>query len=167
VGPALTPVLAITADARPEDRERCRAAGMDGIVTKPVTLDALRERLAAARPTSPIDGSVLDRLREELADDELLASVVARYVGELDGRRDAILAAHAAGDPAALTDAAHVLAAPSETVGLTRLGALCRELERAPSREGAVAAVEREIARAAAAAPQLLARAGARAAGPS
>ncbi|MEA2268300.1 MAG: hypothetical protein QOC64_910 [Solirubrobacteraceae bacterium] len=167
VGPALTPVLAITADARPEDRERCRAAGMDGIVTKPVTLDALRERLAATGTTSPIDGSALDRLREELADDELLASVVARYVGELDGRRDAILAAHAAGDPAALTDAAHVLAAPSETVGLTRLGALCRELERAPSREGAVAAVEREIARAAAAAPQLLARAGARAAGPS
>jgi PAS domain S-box-containing protein len=158
---ARTPILAITANALPEDCERCHAAGMDGIVTKPVTIEALRERLADAMPTSPIDGGVLDRLREELADDALLASVAHRYAGELAGRRAALVRAHAAGDTGALADAAHVLASPSETLGLVRLGALCRAVERDPARADAVAEVEREIARAAAAVPELLARAGA------
>jgi PAS domain S-box-containing protein len=156
-----TPILAITANALPEDCERCHAAGMDGIVTKPVTVEALRERLADAMPASPVDGAVLDRLRDELSDDALLASVARRYAGELAGRRAAILGAHAVGDPAALADAAHVLASPSETLGLVRLGALCRAIERDPARADAVAEVEREIARAAAAVPELLARAGA------
>ncbi|HWY87630.1 MAG TPA: response regulator [Gemmataceae bacterium] len=43
------PILAVTSCASPEDRERCRAAGMDGHLTKPVQaatlLQAIRDRL--------------------------------------------------------------------------------------------------------------------------
>jgi hypothetical protein len=39
------PVLAITANAFVEDRERCLAAGMDDFITKPVNPDALFEAL--------------------------------------------------------------------------------------------------------------------------
>jgi signal transduction histidine kinase/CheY-like chemotaxis protein len=39
-----TPIIALTADAFPESRDACRAAGMDGFVTKPLD----RERLTAA-----------------------------------------------------------------------------------------------------------------------
>jgi CheY-like chemotaxis protein/anti-sigma regulatory factor (Ser/Thr protein kinase) len=39
-----TPIVALSADAFPESRDACLAAGMDGIVTKPLD----RERLAAA-----------------------------------------------------------------------------------------------------------------------
>ena len=34
---ARTPILAVTADAMPEDAARCLAAGMDGHVAKPLT----------------------------------------------------------------------------------------------------------------------------------
>lgn len=40
------PVLALTADARPADVERCLAAGMDGILAKPIRLADLRAALA-------------------------------------------------------------------------------------------------------------------------
>jgi signal transduction histidine kinase/CheY-like chemotaxis protein len=41
-----TPIIALTADAFPESRDACRAAGMDGFVTKPLDRDRLTTALA-------------------------------------------------------------------------------------------------------------------------
>ncbi len=43
---ASLPVIALTAAALPEERERCRLAGMDGFIAKPVKLAELRQTLA-------------------------------------------------------------------------------------------------------------------------
>jgi signal transduction histidine kinase/CheY-like chemotaxis protein/HPt (histidine-containing phosphotransfer) domain-containing protein len=44
-GRARTPIIALTANARGEDYQRCIAAGMDDYLTKPLTLDELRAAL--------------------------------------------------------------------------------------------------------------------------
>ena len=41
-----TPIIALTADADPEMRHTCLAAGMDGFVTKPLDRDRLNAALA-------------------------------------------------------------------------------------------------------------------------
>lgn len=54
---AHTPIIAMTANALPEDRARCLAAGMDAYVSKPVQSTVLAEVLArwtqAASPGPP------------------------------------------------------------------------------------------------------------------
>ncbi|MGG7517328.1 ATP-binding protein [Allorhizobium undicola] len=47
---ALTPIIAMTANASDDDRRRCRAAGMTGFESKPVTMDRLREVILTFAP---------------------------------------------------------------------------------------------------------------------
>ena len=54
--PAQLPIIALTASVMPEERQRCRDAGMDDFVSKPLSLDDLHRALARATTsvTSPL-----------------------------------------------------------------------------------------------------------------
>ena len=125
------PILALTADTAAEDVERCRAAGMDGHLAKPVSLPALREELD--RRIAPVlDNALLDELAESLGGRALVDQMLEVYRGGLAERLDNL---RSADDPDALCDAAHALRSPSAGFGIARLASRLRIVETA-ARDG-------------------------------
>jgi CheY-like chemotaxis protein len=129
-----TPIFAVTADAMPRNREECLAAGMDGFLTKPLDIEALRATLADLTPVPAVvpgaDGDVVDRaafyrLADSLADPEQVAELVHEYVAELPGRRLRLQHALRQFTVAEIVRSAKTLRVHSATVGAHRLADLC------------------------------------------
>ena len=82
---------------------------------------------------SPVlDQAVLDELRAATGDDEaFIADLIETYIAEGATNLDGMVAAAAAGDPAAIVRPAHTLKSSSASVGATRLSAICRQFEEA------------------------------------
>jgi CheY-like chemotaxis protein/HPt (histidine-containing phosphotransfer) domain-containing protein len=129
-----TPIVAVTANAMAGEDERCRGAGMDGYLSKPVSRARLRATLqrwlGADDTISPaIDRAVLDPWTQ---DDEARRRDVLQKFGlsASESRRD-IEVAMAAGDLVALAAAAHRLKGSALAVGARALSEAATSLERA------------------------------------
>jgi CheY-like chemotaxis protein/HPt (histidine-containing phosphotransfer) domain-containing protein len=129
-----TPIVAVTANAIAGEDERCREAGMDGYLSKPVSRNRLRATLerwlhgdGAGAPA--IDRTVLDLWIRD--DEAAVRDLLLRFgVSATESRRD-IEAAMMAGDLAALAAAAHRLRGSALAVGARALGDAATTLERA------------------------------------
>jgi CheY-like chemotaxis protein/HPt (histidine-containing phosphotransfer) domain-containing protein len=136
------PIIALTATSLPEDQDRCRDAGMDGHLPKPVTLPELRRALepyltAPAPPAEPVEAatdvlsrSQLHELEEQLEGRELVAMTVNMFLAELDGRRQTMATALATGGNDRLAAVAHTLKSSSALLGAQPLADACARVER-------------------------------------
>ena len=145
------PIIGMTADAFAETTEECLRAGMDMVVTKPVSLQdmgAALSRQAAAlspgpcapapSPATPDDAPLLDtEITAAVFGDDPAARIemAALYASTADDLRARLNSHLSAGDSGLLGETAHSLASAALSLGATRLGLAARALEHAAKSE--------------------------------
>jgi CheY-like chemotaxis protein len=118
------PIIAMTANALAEDRERCFAAGMDGYISKPISLAALHgeiqrlfggagaaEAASVIIPSSGRQDAVFDRAAviDMLGDEDLFKELASMYIADAPGYLTELDAALAAEDWPRVARSAHTL----------------------------------------------------------
>ena len=154
-GTARTPIIAMTANAFKEDRDRCIAAGMDDYLAKPIRAHDLEATILrwtgtsapiagigpAAEGTSGIrerlDELVGDRTAAELA---LIERIVTRFLKRVPELVQLLDHAVRSQDATAAIYQAHTLQGAASNVGAQVLADICRTIENL-GRDGSVAAM--------------------------
>lgn len=144
-------VVALTAGAFAQERARCRDAGMEHFVAKPIRRAELEAVLhavgsgpapttqdesgGASLPPVPVDevldGTVLAELRASLGDVAavILPDLVSTFLTQSTDLLQQVQEAAARGDEDVVRAAAHKLRGGSATFGATALATLCQDLE--------------------------------------
>lgn len=164
LGAPHVPIIGLTADVTGSVHERCREAGMDDCLSKPIEphilLDALDAAVLqhaapqdAAKPALPgpvtsiadhpgfrrvsgraVDPAVVAKLRS-LGGDEFLQELVGEFLGDAERLCTMLQRAAAAGDSATVAFEAHALLSAAGNMGAEPLRQACRTIQNMTVRE--------------------------------
>jgi len=136
-------IIAMTANAEADNREKCLAAGMDDFINKPVQLPeleaalhrALADRAAQQALEEVIDPVIIAGLRQLRMPGKpnALVELIDLFLQEAPGRLDAIEKAIASNDVnsmAVTVNSAAALKGNAVNLGARNLAALCDEIEQ-------------------------------------
>ncbi|HEY8108359.1 MAG TPA: GAF domain-containing protein [Gaiellaceae bacterium] len=134
-------IIAMTANALPEDREACFAAGMNDYVAKPIRAEELVAALKRAKPLAngggdsaavgfvSLDDDALKNLRD-LGGDEFLGEVVDAFLADAPALIATLRSSLDEQNAEELRRAAHTLKSNGATLGAAEFAELCRTLEQ-------------------------------------
>ncbi|MDB5765247.1 MAG: putative two-component system sensor kinase, partial [Collimonas fungivorans] len=138
-------IFGFTANAQAEEITRCREAGMDDCLFKPIGLEMLRERLAqittgagAGPGATPLPPAAHEQVFDRAALDQLTQgnpALTAKLLRQMvtSNRQDLERLSASAGDGqwSGVTDMAHRIKGAARIAGAERLNAACLALEEA------------------------------------
>ena len=140
---SLPPIVAMTAYAMKEDRERFLAAGMDDYLAKPIRAQQIIAMVA--RWVSEGHGSVEEALvnTDFVVDEEVLASLsdavggdpafvqsmLEEFIAEAKEQVAAAISAHSAGSCKGVQSELHTLKGNSGTLGAAQVHSICEKIE--------------------------------------
>ena len=141
-----TPIIALTAYALAEDKERCRKAGMGSVLTKPIARAGLYKTLESvatvAAPTTsykqsdatPIEIGVFDELFEG-EPKSVKQMAMSQFLADITEQRDRLASGMAQQNLHAIERSSHVLIGLAGTFGASRAAGLARETNTLARRE--------------------------------
>jgi diguanylate cyclase (GGDEF)-like protein len=157
------PIVAMTAHAQEGDGDRCRAAGMDDYLSKPLRLNALRNSLARwlipVRPDAdasnegpvpslgspqsdgPLDPTLFRELQETVGD--AIEEVIRLFLEDTPNYIEAIVEAVSSRKIDTATRIAHTIKGSASNVGAIALADICKDLEGARTTNDALDLVNR------------------------
>ncbi len=148
-----TPIVALTANAMREDREKCLAAGMTEYLSKPISIEGLKSVLgkvldeprgSCSAPSTTelaedvsvdggasglLDETILNELKQICGDENTFVQVLQLYLDESTEKMKVLSKAGERGDWEAVAGVAHTMKSSSMNVGAMSLGEMFKRLE--------------------------------------
>jgi PAS domain S-box-containing protein len=133
------PIIAWTANALEDEAQKCYAAGMDALLTKPANLTQLREVLARWLPAPDLrrSGTVQDAepidfndLNKVMPDSSKHKSILRDYYAHLCSDHDKLIQLLERADRSGVAGLAHRMKGSSMMVGARIIAKICAEIEQ-------------------------------------
>jgi len=130
-------IIALTASVMEEDRQRCREAGMDLFLAKPLRSSDLKEAIARALEPEPPASARLENLSLQTQLEEFTAmfgeetalELLTLFLTDTPPRLSLLHEAVTSGDAEETRRVAHALKGGSATLGIVAMAESCKRLE--------------------------------------